>query len=95
VRIRITRPLSGSIDRIQLGRFDPGQIYEVSTSLGSYLLCERMAEPIADECPALVLPLDDVRAAWAADLADHRQLAKGEIRLRKRSLVIGASRKRH
>ena len=57
MRVRITRALSGSIDGIHLHRFIPGCIYDVGTSLGSYLLSERWAEPVADESPALVVPL--------------------------------------
>jgi hypothetical protein len=67
MRIRITQPLDGSIDGIQLSRFRQGEIYDVSSSLGSYLLCERLAETVSDEEPALVLPLDDVRSSSATD----------------------------
>lgn len=57
MRVRITRVLSGSIDGIQLERFAPGFVYDVGTSIGSYLMSERWAEPVADESPALVVPL--------------------------------------
>jgi len=57
MRIRITRPLSGSIDGIQLDRFIAGFVYDVGTGLGSYLLSERWAEPVLDDTPALVVPL--------------------------------------
>jgi hypothetical protein len=57
MRVRITRPLSGSIDGIQLDRFIPGFVYDVGTSVGSYLLSEGWAEPVVDESPALVVPL--------------------------------------
>jgi len=57
MRIRITRPLSGSIDGIQLDRFIAGFVYDVGTALGSYLLSERWAEPVLDDTPALVVPL--------------------------------------
>jgi hypothetical protein len=56
MRVRITKRLTGSIDGIQLGRFKPGSIYDVTTSLATYLLCERMAEPVAEDSPALVVP---------------------------------------
>jgi hypothetical protein len=49
VRVRITRKLAGSIDGIQLGQFQPGRLYEVGRSLGSYLLAEHAAEPAFDE----------------------------------------------
>lgn len=57
MRVRITRVLSGSIDGIQLDRFIPGVVYDVGTSIGSYLLSERWAEPVYDDSPALVVPL--------------------------------------
>ena len=57
MRVRITRPLSGSIDGIQLDRFIPGFVYDVGTAIGSYLLSEQWAEPVLDESPALVVPL--------------------------------------
>jgi hypothetical protein len=56
MRVRITKRLSGSIEGIQLGRFKPGSIYDVTTSLATYLLCERMAEPVAEDSPALGEP---------------------------------------
>lgn len=56
MRLRITRAVSGSIDGIQLAQFQAGQIYEVGTSVGSYLLALGAAEPSCDEGPALVVP---------------------------------------
>ena len=73
MRIRITRKPKGSIDGIQLAPFDVGQVYEVGTSLASYLLCEQLAEPAGDDAPAVVLPLGEHRwfavpsaASWPA-----------------------------
>ena len=60
MRLRITEPLSGSIDGIQLDRFAVGQVYEVGNTLGSYLLAIGAAEPVADDTPAVVLPPDQV-----------------------------------
>jgi hypothetical protein len=48
VRVRITEPLSGSIDGIQLSRFTKGSVYEVGTSIGCYLLSVGAAEPAID-----------------------------------------------
>ena len=56
VRVRIIRRLTGSVDGIDLKPFEPGVVYELSTMLGSYLLCVRVAEP-ADDGPALAMPL--------------------------------------
>jgi hypothetical protein len=56
VRLRITRPISGSIDGIQLDHFEPGQLYDVGTATGSYLLAIGAAEPVLEEGPTLVVP---------------------------------------
>ena len=60
MRVRITQPLSGSIDGIQLSRFITGLTYEVGTTVGSYLLSTGVAVPVESETPALVLPIQDV-----------------------------------
>ena len=49
MRLRITRQLDGSIDGIRLDAFIPGQVYEVGTSIGSYLLSMEAAEPARDD----------------------------------------------
>jgi hypothetical protein len=56
MRLRITRPVSGSIDGLQLSHVEVGQIYEVGTSAGSYLLATGAAEPVSEEGPALFVP---------------------------------------
>ena len=61
MRLRITRQLSDCIDGIHLGDFIVGFVYDVGTTLGCYLLSEGAAEPVADESPALVMPLHRVR----------------------------------
>jgi hypothetical protein len=63
VRVRIIRRLTGSVDGIDLTPFRPGEVYDVSTTLGSYLLCVRVAEPAPDDAPALGVPLGNVRTA--------------------------------
>jgi hypothetical protein len=70
LRVRITEKLSGSIDGIQLERFTPGFVYDVGTSLGCYLLSLEAAQPVADETPALVLPLEK---QFFAEASDRRQ----------------------
>ena len=57
MRVRITKTLSGSIDGIQLSRFSLGHIYDVSTTLGSYLLAEGMAEPAPNDMA--LLPVEE------------------------------------
>ena len=56
MRLRITRSVSGSIDGIQLSHFEVGQLYEVGTAVGSYLLAVSAAEPVSEEGPALIVP---------------------------------------
>src|ERR1700746_3491056 len=58
MRVRITKSLSGSIDGIQLSRLSKGQVYDVNTSLGCYLLSEGMAEPATTDEPVAVLPIE-------------------------------------
>jgi len=60
MRVRITQPLPGSIDGIQLSRFVTGLTYDVGTTLGNYLLAAGSAMPIEETTPALVLPIQDL-----------------------------------
>jgi hypothetical protein len=57
VRLKITKQPSGSIDGIQLDDFMVGFTYDVGSLLGCYLLAERLAVPVDDDSPALVMPL--------------------------------------
>ena len=56
MRLRITRLISGSIDGIQLDRFIVGELYQIGTAVGSYLLAIGAAEPASDEGPTLIVP---------------------------------------
>lgn len=49
MRLKIARRLQSDVDGIQLTNFEPGEVYEVSTSFGSYLPAERAAESTPDE----------------------------------------------
>ena len=57
MHLRITRRLSGSIDGLQLSRFEPGECYDMGTSLGSYLLALGAAEPVLDDSPPKIIPM--------------------------------------
>jgi hypothetical protein len=64
VRIRvIQRPSVASIDGLELSRFEPGYLYDVGTALGCLMLAEGWAQPVVNEGPALLVPLDDTDAA--------------------------------
>jgi CheY-like chemotaxis protein len=58
VRVRITQNLKGDVDGIDLTKFLEGLTYDVGTTLGNYLLAQEWAEPVGDEEPAAVLPLE-------------------------------------
>jgi len=60
MRIRVIQAPTGEIDGISLDRFVRGNVYDVGTSLGCYLLASQLAEPVMDERPALVTPLDEL-----------------------------------
>lgn len=59
MRIRITEPLKGSIDGIQLDRFRVGETYDMGTTLASYLMAVGAAAPVVDESPGGIVPLGD------------------------------------
>ena len=88
MRVRITHPLSRSIDGIRLDRFVAGLTYDVGTTLANYLLAEGKAEPVESVAPALVVPLDDVELrlesqslrSEAADRAQRRGRASTRTR---------------
>jgi hypothetical protein len=54
VRIRIRRSIAGIIDGVSLSHFVPGRLYDVSDSLGGYLV----SSSDADELPAST-PLEE------------------------------------
>ena len=59
MRVRITKPISGSIDGIHLGRFVTGLTYDVGTTLANYLLAEGAAIPAEQTTPAVVPPIHE------------------------------------
>jgi hypothetical protein len=77
VRVRITQRLSGSIDGIQLSRFEVGVAYEVGTTLANYLLAEGLAEPIDPSTPAIVVPIQDHSQADDRSRRKRPSLKKG------------------
>jgi|SRR3954451_6367367 hypothetical protein len=61
MRIRVLQtPTVGAVDGIDLGRFFPGQQYEVGTSLGALFLAEGWAEPVSSPEPALAIPVSEL-----------------------------------
>ena len=89
MRVRITKPISGSIDGIQLGRFVTGLTYDVGTTLANYLLADGAAAPTDEATPALVVPIDEVAEILysnftRAEAADRPPKKKKSSRKKKR-----------
>ena len=61
MRVRITRRRSGEIDGIDLDAFVEGAIYDISSSLATYLIMTSSAEPVMDEQAAAPLPVEEVQ----------------------------------
>lgn len=66
MRIRITRRRPGEVDGIDLSTFDVGFVYDVSPSLATYLIMTGHADPVMDERPALVVPVEEMKPATTA-----------------------------
>jgi hypothetical protein len=73
----------GSIDGIQLSHFELGALYEVGTSLGSYLLALGAAEPVNEDVPARVLPISQGRPEKSSTTETSRSIAADRPRRRK------------
>jgi hypothetical protein len=77
MRIRVIhKPNVSSIDGIRLDLFQKGFQYDVGTTLAILFLAEGWGEPVVNEKPALVVPLDemvgDVTNATPTNL--HREI---------------------
>jgi hypothetical protein len=80
VRLRITQRLHGSIDGMQLGRFQPGFVYDVGPVLGALMLAEQWAEPVDEKSQATVSPVSSIRQFAAASAFPWRRRAHKEER---------------
>lgn len=58
MRVRIIQRPSGIIEGVSLSAFIPGLRYDVSHSLGHYLVAQRLAEELIDTAPVLIVALD-------------------------------------
>jgi hypothetical protein len=58
MRVQITTRLHGTLDGIDLTRFEVGRIYDIGSSLANYLLASGYAVPVTDE-RADPMALDD------------------------------------
>lgn len=60
MRVRITHRRPGEVDGVDLSTFEVGLTYDVSPSLATYLIMTGTADPVVDERPALVVPIDEI-----------------------------------
>lgn len=61
MRVRITRRRPGEVDGVDLSTFEVGSTYDVSPSLATYLIMTGTADPVVDERPALVVPVEEIQ----------------------------------
>jgi hypothetical protein len=80
VRLRITQRLHGSIDGMQLDRFQPGLVYDLGPILGALMLAEQWAKPVDDDYESTVTPVTSVR-----QFADSRHDGKPTYHWRRRT----------
>jgi hypothetical protein len=88
MRVLITRSAHGEVDGILLNAFQAGLMYDVTPSLGSYLITTDCAEPVGTDDPALVVPLCEAHAAMSAERV--RAVAAEMARSRRRAAVFTA-----
>jgi hypothetical protein len=75
MRVRITHRRPGEVDGVELSTFEVGLMYDVSPSLATYLIMTGTADPVVDERPALVVPVDDIPHATARASSAPRERA--------------------
>jgi hypothetical protein len=83
MRVRITRRRPGEVDGVNLSAFEVGSVYDVSPSLATYLVMTGSADPVVDERPALVVPVEDVPhpvEASRSSAAPHERAIAAERR---------------
>lgn len=83
MRVRITRPRVGEVDGIDLKKFQKGVTYDVSPSLGTYLVTTGSAELVeANEPAADESLLSEIR--FAAAVETFHEVANEMRRARRR-----------
>jgi hypothetical protein len=66
--------MSGDLDGLRLDSFKKGEVYDIGTSLATYLMSCGFAIPVVDERPARIVPLDQ------GDVHDTVPSATGDAR---------------
>ena len=62
MRIRILKQIEGVVDGISLSHLTPGRVYDLSASLGHYLVQNGSAHELGPTDDTLTTPLDNPRA---------------------------------
>ena len=75
MRVRITRRRPGEVDGVDLSAFEVGFMYDVSPSLATYLIMTGTADPVVDERPALVVPVEELAEPPARNGGSARERA--------------------
>ena len=63
MRISITRPAAGNVDGVSLDHFQPGLSYDISSSLGTFLIVMGCALPESSDGPGFETSVDEVQFA--------------------------------
>ena len=84
MRVRMTRSHEGEVDGIDLKTFQEGLTYDVSPSLGTYLMTTGCAELAAADEPTPETSLSEVR--FAAAVETFHEVAAEMRRARRRRL---------
>lgn len=58
MRVRIIKQPTGEVDGVELWKLLEGRTYDVSPSLATFLIVSAWAEPVMDDTPARIAPLD-------------------------------------
>jgi hypothetical protein len=82
VRIRIRRELAGIIDGVSLSHFVPGLCYDVSDSLGGYLVSSGDADEVSASTPVAEPTDDSTDSAIFGGVIVASQFDRAEDRLR-------------
>ena len=83
MRVRIVKQPTGTVDGTDLWKLIEGRVYDVGASMATFLIVSQWAEAVADDSPALVVPLDHPKVVELLSPPD-RATADDRPRRRKR-----------
>ena len=80
MRVRVTRIRKGEIDGIDLRTFQKGVTYDVTPSLGTYLVTTASADLVADDAPMAEKSMSEIRFTAAVQRFHEVAAEKGRAR---------------